>query len=173
MVEIQSYRVVREIARGVELRHYPAHDLVCVDVGGNFENVGYQGFGYLASYISGNNQRGTKIAMTSPVIQESQKESQHTLCFVLPEMVALAGTPAPTSPAVRIRRQEPGYVAALTFRGSWRVDTVDKATEELRRHLAEAGIVEAGKPFYARYNPPSVPGFLRRNEVLIPISFRE
>ena len=170
MVETQSYRVVRSLAHGAELRHYPAHDVVCVDVRGDFEKAGYQGFGFLASYISGQNDAGTKIAMTSPVLQQSTDEVRHTLCFVIPEMVALAGSPAPLSPGVRVERRAAGFVAALGFRGTWRNETVQKATDQLKLALEHEGIAITGEPLYARYNPPSVPGFLRRNEVLIPVT---
>lgn len=169
MVELQAYRVVRELTHGAELRHYPAHDVVCVDVRGDFETAGYQGFGFLASYISGQNESGTRIAMTSPVLQQSADESQHTLCFVIPEMVALGGSPAPLSPGVKVEHRTAGLVAALGFRGTWRRESVKRATAQLRLALSESGLDVVGEPQYARYNPPSVPGFLRRNEVLIPV----
>ena len=166
---MQAYRVVRELSHGAELRHYPAHDVVCVDVRGDFETAGYQGFGFLASYISGQNDSGTRIAMTSPVLQQTADDTRHTLCFVIPEMVALGGSPAPLSPGVTVEHRNSGLVAAMGFRGTWRRESVQKATARLRLALTESDIEEAGEPLYARYNPPSVPGFLRRNEVLIPV----
>lgn len=169
MVEVQSYEVVRRLSDAVELRRYPEHEVVCVDIGGNFETAGYSGFGYLASYISGNNDQGMRIAMTSPVLQQSAGNVE-TLCFVLPDAVAAAGSPRPTSPGVRVEKRPGGSVAAIIFRGGWKSHTVDKATESLRDVLKREGIAEVGDPFYARYNPPSVPGIFRRNEVLIPVS---
>ena len=61
MVEIQPYEVIQSLADAVELRRYPEHDVVCVNVRGDLETAGYSGFGYLASYISGNNERLTLI----------------------------------------------------------------------------------------------------------------
>jgi hypothetical protein len=36
--------------------------------------------------------------------------------------------------------------------------------------MAAAGLTAAGDPVWMRYDAPFTPGFLRRNEILIPIS---
>jgi hypothetical protein len=35
--------------------------------------------------------------------------------------------------------------------------------------MRQKGLEPAGEPIFARYNPPFMPWFLRRNEVLIPV----
>jgi len=35
--------------------------------------------------------------------------------------------------------------------------------------IKKRGLEPAGEPIFARYNPPFMPWFLRRNEVLIPL----
>ena len=42
---------------------------------------------------------------------------------------------------------------------------LEKETQELLDELAKAEIKTKGKVFTMLYNPPSIPGFLRRNEV--------
>jgi hypothetical protein len=39
--------------------------------------------------------------------------------------------------------------------------------------MAERDLEAAGEPIYAYYNDPFTPGFLRRNEVMIPIQRNE
>ena len=40
MVEQQPYRVIRKLGGGAELRHYPPHRVVSVDVRGGFSEAG-------------------------------------------------------------------------------------------------------------------------------------
>jgi len=42
-----------------------------------------------------------------------------------------------------------------------------KKTQELLDELAKAEIKTKGKVFTMLYNPPFIPGFLRRNEVAV------
>jgi hypothetical protein len=35
--------------------------------------------------------------------------------------------------------------------------------------IEERGFKQTGDPVWARYNPPFMPWFLRRNEILIPV----
>ncbi|MGZ4851490.1 MAG: heme-binding protein [Candidatus Bathyarchaeia archaeon] len=43
----------------------------------------------------------------------------------------------------------------------------EKETQELLDELAKAEIKTKGKVFTMLYNPPFIPGFLRRNEVAV------
>jgi hypothetical protein len=36
--------------------------------------------------------------------------------------------------------------------------------------MAARGLEATGEPVLARYNPPFMPSFMRRNEVLIPVT---
>jgi hypothetical protein len=45
-----------------------------------------------------------------------------------------------------------------------------KKTKELSDFLSQEGCEIIGEPIYARYNPPWIPTFLRRNEVMIEIA---
>jgi hypothetical protein len=41
--------------------------------------------------------------------------------------------------------------------------------KRLKELIRQRGLKMAGEPVFARYNPPFMPWFLRRNEVLIPV----
>jgi len=49
MVQVQPYTVFEDLPGGVELRHYPAHKLVSVDVESSFSQAGEVGFQPLVS----------------------------------------------------------------------------------------------------------------------------
>lgn len=170
MVEKQPYRLIRSLGGGAELRHYPAHRVVSIDVRGGFDQAGNLGFGPLVGYISGANTASQKIAMTAPVVLEPDDTGQQTVSFVLPQSWWNSPAPTPSHPAVRIDDRPEVTVAALRFRGLWREQRVLEHTRVLREIVARAGLVESGAVLYARYDPPSMPGPLRRNEVMIPVA---
>jgi len=81
MAKAQPFEVLSTLAGGIELRHYPAHTVISVEVNADFESAGSMAFGPLVSYISGANATGQKMAMTSPVVQAPHANS-HTISFV-------------------------------------------------------------------------------------------
>ncbi|MEI7881439.1 MAG: heme-binding protein [bacterium] len=38
----------------------------------------------------------------------------------------------------------------------------------MRDWMKANGLIAAGEPIWARYNPPFTPWFMRRNEILVP-----
>lgn len=168
MAKAQPYQVLGVLPDGIELRHYPAHTLISVDVAADFESAGNVAFGPLVRYISGSNTRGSRMAMTSPVVQVPHQDS-HTVSFVLPEGTDAATAPLPVDGRVSVRQVAPREVAALRFSGSWKKARAEGKAEALRQALAERGIATSGGVFYGRFDPPSTPGFLRHNEVLVEL----
>jgi hypothetical protein len=62
-------------------------------------------------------------------------------------------------------------MAVLTYKGGWAEKKYLKYERFLLSALSRtAELTIAGDPVWARYNSPIVPGFLRSNEVLIPVS---
>lgn len=169
MVEKQPYQVERSLGESMELRQYPAHRVVSVDVRGGIEEAGNLGFGPLVGYISGVNASRQKIAMTAPVLQE-ESDDYHRVSFVLPQEWWDRDAPAPLGEQVRIEDRPAEVFAAITFRGGWREQKVRAQENVLRETLQAQGLHVTGPALYARYDPPSVPGMFRRNEVLIPVS---
>jgi hypothetical protein len=169
MVEQQKYSRVVELPGGIEIRDYPEHHRVSVDVAAGLSDAGSLGFRPLVSYISGNNSSAQSIAMTAPVLQTPQDSSHQVVSFVLPSAEADRSWPQPSDPRVQIERRPSCLVAALRFRGYWRVEEVKKRARELLSALESSEFRPVGEPFFARYNPPTTPGFLRRNEVLVEV----
>lgn len=149
---------------------------------GNFESAGNRGFGPLFGYISGSNKPNTKIAMTAPVIQELKQkismtapvmqqvaESGSVISFVMPAHMTLDSLPIPNNSEVSLRSIQEQLVAVKRFSGRWTKESCDKNLNELMSRIADHGFEQAGPPRFARFNPPWTPGFMRRNEVQIPV----
>ncbi|WP_298585535.1 heme-binding protein [uncultured Kocuria sp.] len=191
MTEQQPYSTVRHYP-DFELRHYPEHVLAEVEVGGSFEQAGNAAFNALFRYISGDNQGqqeipmtapvlrsgagAEKIAMTAPVWQRSRSGAApdtadaHVVAFVLPSSVTAATAPVPSDPAVRIRVEPPALAAVLRYRGRWTRRSYAKHREQLEEAVRAAGLVPVAAARFARFDPPFTPAFLRRNEVVLPVS---
>ena len=63
------------------------------------------------------------------------------------------------------------HIAALCFSGGWSEKHFEKETQELLNELAKEKIKTKGNVFTMLYNPPFIPGFLRRNEVAIEVEY--
>lgn len=151
----------------IEFRTYAEHVLVSVAVDGSFDTAPNSGFVPLVRYISGENMDRDQIAMTAPVFHQAESDSRHVISFVLPHGTRRA--PEPSRTGVSTHTVPALTVAAVRFAGGWSEQRVRCVEADAIRRLAEWGITPTGSTLYARYDPPWKPGFLRRNEVLIPI----
>jgi hypothetical protein len=61
-------------------------------------------------------------------------------------------------------------MAAVSFSGRWTDDRFDRFARQLDAWARARGLAPVGPPEYAYYNDPFTPGFLRRNEVLLPVA---
>lgn len=110
-----------------------------------------------------------KISMTVPVTMESSGGSGYRLHFVMPSQYTLQTLPKPTDPRVSLREIPAQKVAAVRFSKFSTEATVAEQTALLQDWMAKQGLKAAGKPQFARYDPPFVPPLLRRSEILIPV----
>lgn len=168
MTEIQPYDIESE-HDGFEVRRYPEHLLVEVEVDGEFFEAGNRGFRPLIGYISGNNASKSKIAMTAPVIQTPAGD-RYTVSFVLPEDMDVASLPVPTGAGVRTRVVPAGRVAARQFSGGADDARFAANAMTLVAEVTRAGMPTVGEPYFARYDAPWKPGFLRRNEAMVRLA---
>ena len=60
-------------------------------------------------------------------------------------------------------------MAAVRYSGTWSRTGYEENLARLLAWLQEQGLKSIGEPVWARYNPPFMPWFLRRNEVLIAV----
>jgi SOUL heme-binding protein len=166
MTEKQQFSLVRDY-EDFQVRNYPAHVLMQVEVEGDFMRAGNIGFGPLISYISGNNEGRQKIAMTAPVIQEPVKASVHLVSFVLPNGTDPSSVPVPANSRVVMKAMPETLTAVRSFSGSWNEQRFENEGNLLLAALVREELEPVGNLYWARFDPPWKPGFLKRNEVLI------
>lgn len=185
-----------------EVREYEPHVVAKILVEGDFSHAGRQAFGRLFSYISGNNitqqkiamtrpvaqtannegddqakGEGEKIAMTSPVLQQREEQRPHEkghwrVSFVMPAASRIETLPQPKDPSVSLHLMSAQKMAAIRYSGSWSEQAYRCHRDKLQVWIQAQGYQACGEPIWARYNPPFTLRFLRRNEVLIPITRR-
>jgi SOUL heme-binding protein len=147
-----------------------------------FLEAGNVAFNRLFRYISGNNESQQKIAMTAPVTQsagekiamtapvtQSAEGGSFLVGFVVPSLYSKDTVPRPRDPKVYIREVPAQLVATWRYSGRWTESNFREAEQALRAALAERGLTAIGDASIARYDPPFMPTFLRRNEVFIPV----
>lgn len=170
MTEHQPYTVVAKAA-GFEVRHYPDYVLAQVKTTGEFNTAANQAFMPLVNYISGRNKSRTKYAMTAPVLHAPNKTStEHMISFVLPEGSTIEDLALPLDAEVKLIQVKAHYAAAITFRGLANYEKFNSLGSELKATVQSSGLKVSGDPYYARFDPPWKPGFLRHNEALIALS---
>jgi hypothetical protein len=167
MVETIKYEIIREIAK-VEIRRYPRIVIAKVEDPAKAFNLLYR-------FISGENRQQAKVKMTTPVVsQQIQMTSPvfsetGTMAFVMPAEYTLETTPEPLDKRVKIAEMPARFIAALCFSGGWSESHFEKEIQELLNELAKEKIKTKGNVFTMLYNPPFIPGFLRRNEVAVEV----
>jgi hypothetical protein len=168
MVETVKYEIIRKIGK-VEIRRYPK--IVIAKV----ENPETDAFNLLYQFITGENRQKTKVKMTAPVVSQQIAMTSPVLsetgsmAFVMPAEYSIETAPEPVDSRVRVSEIPERLVAALRFSGGWSEAHFEKETQELLDDLSRARIKTRGTVFTMLYNPPFIPGFLRRNEVAIEI----
>jgi hypothetical protein len=185
-IEEPSFRVL-ERDGAFELREYAPYLVAETRVEASFAEAGNVAFQRLFRYISGENTAQQKIAMTAPVTQsraddagekiamtapvtQVAADTGYRVAFIVPAQYTLDTVPVPRDPRVEIRAVPALRVAAWRYSGRWTAENYQEHETELRRAMAARGLQATGEPILARYNPPFMPSFMRRNEVLIPVS---
>jgi hypothetical protein len=167
-----------------EIRDYAPHVVAEILVEGDLESAGSKAFSSLFRYISGNNRRQDKVAMTAPVSQEpgGEKiemttpvgqqgiEESWVVSFMMPASRTLETLPEPLDPRVTLRQVPARRLAAVRYSGFWSEEGYLRNRAALESWMENRGLRAAGEPIWARYNSPFSLWFLRRNEVLIPIA---
>ena len=166
-----------------EVRDYPPLVVAEVTVPGEQREAANAGFRLLADYIFGGNAGKASIAMTAPVAQEPAGEKiamtapvtqtpssgEWVVRFTMPGGYTLDTLPKPDDARVRLRETPPTRFAVVRFSGVARPELVAEKTAELSAWMDKRNLRAAGPASLAQYNPPWTPGFMRRNEVMIPL----
>jgi hypothetical protein len=181
-IEKAKYTVL-EKEDGFEIRQYAPQIVAETFVGGDLKEAGNEGFRRLYAYISGDNKKRQSVAMTAPVGQEAgsakiamtapvsqeNKDNQWRITFLMPAKYTLETLPKPTDARVRLVQAPGRLMAALKYSGTWSEARFEKNRAMLEEYIRRRGLTIAGAAVWARYDPPFMPWFLRRNEVLIPV----
>ena len=199
-IEKPRYTVERKDS-DFEVRAYEEQVVAQTRVKGTLEEAGNQAFRPLFRYISGANRSKTKIAMTSPVGQErapgkkiamtapvglepapqaegtgdavQPSNGEWVVTFMMPSNYTMETLPEPLDTKVRLGVVPAHRAATVRYSGTWSRRGYEKHLARLRVWMTEQDLESAGAPVWARYNAPFTPWFLRRNEVLIPLSQQE
>lgn len=183
-IDEPKYSVLKDYGNGIELRQYNSYIIAETEVtANNADEAGNLGFKKLGGYIFGDNQRkqsiamtapvsqskSEKIAMTAPVNQTATGKGQYLISFVMPEKYTLDTLPVPNNKTVYFKTIPKRKVLAIQFSGRWTDENFAEHETLLLKSLKENNLSAIGKPWTARYNPPIMPGFMRRNEVMIEL----
>ena len=181
-IEKAKYTVL-EKEDAFEIRQYDPQIVAETYVEGDLEEVGTEGFRRLYAYISGENTKKQSISMTAPVVQQAgsekismtapvkqeKKDNQWRITFLMPAEYTMETLPEPADTRVKLA-QEPGRImAAVKYSGTWSEKGYEENKALLEEYIQQRGLTKTGAAVWARYDPPFMPWFLRRNEVLIPI----
>lgn len=169
-IEQPTYKTLNTM-NGIEVRDYDEYWVAECHVANvsDLSEASSRAFGRLFNYISGENSASQKISMTSPV-QQIPAETGWKVSFVVPKDVSLGDIPVPANSSISIRKVEAGHFAALQYSGLWNDKKFLAKSQELLEKVRAAGLIVDGAVSSAVYNPPFMPPFLRRNEVLVRLA---
>ena len=166
-----------------ELRQYDPQIIAETIVEGDFEDVGNEGFRRIFEYISGNNRKKQSISMTAPVSQEITSEkiamtapvnqervaNKWRIYFLMPSEYTIETLPEPLDSRVVLRKIPGSLMACIRYSGTWSKIRYEQKKARLEGLIKKRIFKAIGDAIFARYNPPFMLWFLRRNEVLIPV----
>lgn len=181
-VEKAKYAVL-EKEDDFEIRQYDPQIVAETFVASNLEEAGNEGFRRLYAYISGDNKKKQSISMTAPVGQETssekiamtapvsqeKKDDRWRITFLMPAEYTREMLPEPDDERVKLAEEPGRLMAAVKYSGTWSEEGYHKNKALLEEYIRTRGLTKAGAAVWARYDPPFMPWFLRRNEVLIPV----
>ena len=123
----------------------------------------------LFQFISGNNTKGEKIEMTTPVYMKEDYNS-NTMEFVMPSSYDIESISKPNDENVVIYESEAKHFACIRYGGYSNTGKFNMHSKKLIEKLSELNIKTVGDVFYVSYNSP-YKVFNRRNEVMIEIEY--
>ena len=159
--ETPDYKVLVQDGK-FEVRAYPALTVARTASGdGDFMR--------LFRYISGSNEAEQKIAMTAPVLMKHQGDNQG-MSFIVPKDVAAGKVPAPKDEAVTMDELPAGRFAVYRYSGGRNEANEHAALGKLREWIDKQQLKTEGDPLFGYYDPPWIPPFMRRNEVMLRVA---
>jgi effector-binding domain-containing protein len=102
--------------------------------------------------------------MTAPVSQ-IKSGTGFLIQFTMPQKFTMETLPVPNDARVHIHEIPERRIAVFRYSGTWSEERYLDKLKEFVSILKQDGVVTTGDPVFARYNPPFMPWFLRRNEI--------
>lgn len=174
-LETPDYKVLYKTS-DYEIRRYEPYTVAEVGVPQGSGPASGNGFMDLAGYIFGGNESKVNMEMTTPVYSTAGQQgvpNANKMQFVMERRFAQEDKlPAPNSNKITAKVEEASIRAAASFGGFPLDFEVFQAEKQLREALVRDRLLPAGDNrgyLLARYNEPTVPPFLKRNEVLIEL----
>lgn len=186
-IEEPAYEVLLE-TRYYEVRRYQPYIVAEVDVDDDFKRAGNSAFRVLAGYIFGDNEPQQKMEMTAPVesregermnmtapvtSQAGTGAGRYTYAFVMERKYTMDTLPEPTNPDIRLVQRPERVMAVHRYSGTWSEERYREHEKTLLDALAVDRVEITASPVFARYNAPFTPWFLRRNEIMVEIEWKE
>ena len=179
--------VIEKSNPAFELRRYDSYLVAEVIIEDDFEEAGNEAHRPLFDYISGENkaqqsiemtvhvnqtpaEKSEKIEMTAPVNQKPAGQGKYAVQFVMPARYTLETLPEPLDPRITLKEVPAQLMAVRSYSGTWSRELYLENEKALFSALNEAGLKPVGEPTWARYNPPWTLWFMRRNEIVVPVS---
>ena len=125
----------------------------------------------LFQFISGNNSKGEKIEMTTPVYIKEDNNS-NTMEFVMPSSFNMESISKPNDESIEIYESKAKYFACVRYGGYSNSGKFKTHSKKLIEKLSELNIKTIGDLFYVSYNSP-YKVFNRRNEVMVEIEYED
>jgi hypothetical protein len=183
-IDEPKYTVLKDYGNDIQMREYSSYIVAETEVSAdNADEAGNLGFKRLGGYIFGGNQRkqsismtapvsqskSEKIAMTAPVNQSEVGKGQWRISFVMPDKYTLETLPVPNDKTIYFLTIPERKVLVIKFSGRWTDKNFAEHEALLMQALKAHNLQAIGKSWTARYNPPIMPSFMRRNEVMIEV----
>ncbi len=187
--ETPAYKVEKQ-SKNIEIRTYDKKLVAEVEVGGDREEAAGKGFRILAGYIFGGNITDQKVAMTSPVMQESKsekiamtspvaqiasknsadtEEQKWQVQFTMPNKYSLETLPKPKNAAIKFKIEPSKKTVAIKFSGLWSDKTFAQQKAILEKFISQNNLKTKSQPIIAYYDDPFTFPWNRRNEIMFEI----
>ncbi|KAG9291846.1 hypothetical protein G9A89_012131 [Geosiphon pyriformis] len=134
-------------------------------------------------------ENNTKVAMTAPVLTEANSEAPpvstettssssnklYKMAFTMPSQYSkISDLPTPIDSRVKLTEVPEQTFATFTFSGfnsDSKVKTLSEKIIAALKQDQDVSVADDAKSILARYNPPWTLPFLRKNEILIPVTY--
>jgi hypothetical protein len=183
-LEKPEYTVLLELGK-IEYRQYKSYIVAETVVADEDYNRAVEtGFNRLFDYISGNNSGSEKVSMTAPVemartgielqatspVSTRQTAEGIRMAFMLPSEYDMLSAPKPLDDTVALNEIPERVMAAIRFSGRWTERNLTENEARLLENIAEQQLDTVGPSVFAAYNPPFIPPWFRRNEILFEVN---